>query len=489
MKKLLPVFCILFAGAAAAYFVNAEQYRKKFLPGTEISGISAGEMTPEELAAMLSSEADSYTLEMKFLNDVTESFGSADISLSYDTLPELKEIHESQNRFTWIAGFFGRKLPYTLKTEVTYSQQQLDDLISALPELQPDNIREPEDARLKMNPDGVLVMVPEVNGNQIDREKLIASAGEAIVSRETFLDVVTADGIYEKPAVLSTDPELNRNMESLNALLGTTVTFDLSDGGTKVLDRAETSNWLTVDEKGGYSLSQEELQSRAASYIAEVASVDDNYGNYRTFKSTNFGTVKMGTENLHGHRLDQEAMTDSLVTALLDAEDTEIPMTYSEMVDNKDPRFGGTYVEVDILNQHVYYYIDNDLYYDCDCVSGLEGSHSTPSGIFSIIDKEEGRTLEGYNSDGTVSYTAFVNYWMSFYPHYGLHDARWRDYFGGETYLYDGSHGCVNISTYSAQKIFEAIDYDTPVIIFRGQDDYEVPEDEINPNTEDSISD
>ena len=163
-------------------------------------------------------------------------------------------------------------------------------------------------------------------------------------------------------------------------------------------------------------------------------------------------------------------------------------MTYSKMEDIKDPRFGGTYVEVDILNQHVFFYIDYELYYDGDCVSGLEYGHATPSGIFSIQDKERGRILEGYNSDGTVSYTAYVEYWMCFYPHYGLHDASWRDYFGGDIYLYDGSHGCVNLSRYTASMLYDAIDYDTPVIIFRGQDDYAVPEDEIDPNTEDSIA-
>lgn len=487
LTRLLPVFGALAVGVAALYAVNAGQYKEKYLPGTIIDGIDAGDMTPEELGQLLKEDVDKYSLTFKFLNDETETIKGSDISLSYDVLPELASILESQNPYTWIAGILGRKDIRYLSTELTYDESAMKTLIGSFDELLPDNIREPENARLKMNPDGVLTVVPEVNGNEMDEEKLIQAAGDSVRSREELLDVVIADGIYKKPEVLSDDKELLEKKDSLNAILSTTVTYHLSDGTEKVLDRAETSNWLDIDEDGGYVLSDEQLAQKAAGYISEIAQTDDNYGHYRTFQSTNFGTVKMGTEEVHGHRIDQAAMTDELLTDLKNHTDAEHEMTYSDVADNKDPRFGGTYVEVDILNQHVYFYIDYELYYDCDCVSGLEGSHSTPSGIFSIIDKENGRTLEGYNSDGTVSYTAWVDYWMSFYPHYGLHDAGWRDSFGGETYLWDGSHGCVNLSKYSARQIYEAIDYDTPVIVFRGQDDYVVPEDEINPNTEDNI--
>ena len=488
ITRLLPVFAGLAGLVVVLYIVNAGQYSRKYLPGTVIDGINAGEMTPLELKDQLVSDVDHYSLTLKFLNDVTEEVKSSEISLTYDVLPELETILEGQNRYAWIAGIFGKKDIHYLETELMCDETKLKEAVLGFPELMPDNIREPENARLKMNADGMLVIVPEVNGNKIDGDKLFSETLNAVKSRETLLDLVTADGIYQKPVVLSTDEELVSRMDSLNAMLGTAVTYKLSDGSEKILDRSELSNWLSLDEDGGYVLTDEMLAEETAAYIRSLAAADDNYGQYRTFASTNFGTVRMGTESLHGHRLDQAAMTDELLTDLKNHTDASHEMTYSDFVDQKDPRFGGTYVEVDILNQHVYFYIDYELYYSCDCVSGLEGSHSTPSGIFSIIDKENGRTLEGYNSDGTVSYTAFVQYWMCFYPHYGLHDASWRDSFGGETYLWDGSHGCVNLSRYSAQQIFNAIDYDTPVIVFRGQDDYVVPEDEISPNTEDSIA-
>ena len=40
--------------------------------------------------------------------------------------------------------------------------------------------------------------------------------------------------------------------------------------------------------------------------------------------------------------------------------------------------------------------------------------------------------------------------------------------FGGSIYEYDGSHGCVNLPYNAAATLYDLVEYDTPVIIFRG---------------------
>ena len=37
----------------------------------------------------------------------------------------------------------------------------------------------------------------------------------------------------------------------------------------------------------------------------------------------------------------------------------------------------------------------------------------------------------------------------------GLHDASWRSEFGSDIYLYNGSHGCVNLPYDAAKIIYE----------------------------------
>ncbi len=55
---------------------------------------------------------------------------------------------------------------------------------------------------------------------------------------------------------------------------------------------------------------------------------------------------------------------------------------------------------------------------------------------------------------------------MPFYGNYGLHDASWRNgVFGGQDYLYNGSHGCVNLPEATAAFIYNWADVGTPVWI------------------------
>ena len=50
---------------------------------------------------------------------------------------------------------------------------------------------------------------------------------------------------------------------------------------------------------------------------------------------------------------------------------------------------------------------------------------------------------------------------------YGIHDASWRNKFGGTIYKSNGSHGCVNVPTDVAAKLYQRIEVGTPVYIKR----------------------
>ena len=55
---------------------------------------------------------------------------------------------------------------------------------------------------------------------------------------------------------------------------------------------------------------------------------------------------------------------------------------------------------------------------------------------------------------------------MPFNGNIGLHDATWRSKFGSNLYKANGSHGCVNLPFYIAQKIYENVDKGTAVICY-----------------------
>ncbi|MBQ3773496.1 MAG: L,D-transpeptidase, partial [Pseudobutyrivibrio sp.] len=63
-------------------------------------------------------------------------------------------------------------------------------------------------------------------------------------------------------------------------------------------------------------------------------------------------------------------------------------------------------------------------------------------------------------------YESHVHFWMPFNMGEGLHDATWRNKFGGDIYKRSGSHGCVNLPLSAAEKIYDIVEAGWPVIVF-----------------------
>ena len=124
-----------------------------------------------------------------------------------------------------------------------------------------------------------------------------------------------------------------------------------------------------------------------------------------------------------------------------------------------------SYIEVDISNQTLKLYEDEEEVLESDVVTG-KNSTPTDLGYYSVYYKDCNVTLQGSNGDGT-SYASHVSYWMPFNGGEGFHDATWRDSFGGDIYEFDGSHGCVNMPYEEAEELYNNIESDTKVLIHK----------------------
>ena len=135
---------------------------------------------------------------------------------------------------------------------------------------------------------------------------------------------------------------------------------------------------------------------------------------------------------------------------------------YSQTAKSRDVNdIGNSYVEIDLTKQHVWVYNDGEMVAESDCVSGnMSLNYGTPAGVYQITYKERNATLigQGYNSK--------VSYWMPFNGNIGMHDATWRNSFGGTIYKSNGSHGCINLPLNNAKVIFENISAGIPVILY-----------------------
>ncbi len=119
---------------------------------------------------------------------------------------------------------------------------------------------------------------------------------------------------------------------------------------------------------------------------------------------------------------------------------------------------GETYISVhiDLSAQWLTVKEGGEEIFEAPVVTGTAGtSRATPTGVYYVYSKETCRTLRG--SD----YASYVDYWMPFNGGIGMHDASWRsddEYaYGGQTYLWNGSHGCINMRHDDAATVYELV--------------------------------
>ncbi len=123
---------------------------------------------------------------------------------------------------------------------------------------------------------------------------------------------------------------------------------------------------------------------------------------------------------------------------------------------------GSSYIIISIAYQRVWAYIGNQQIVNAPVITGRP-SMPTPRGLFAIQPyKESPSVLIGED------YESPVQYWIPFLGNaYGLHDASWQTQgFGGDLYLYLGSHGCVNTPYYAVQTLYNTYSVGTPVVVY-----------------------
>ena len=97
----------------------------------------------------------------------------------------------------------------------------------------------------------------------------------------------------------------------------------------------------------------------------------------------------------------------------------------------------------------------------------------TPPGSYALAYKKTDHTMKGEVDPATNEpiYTQYCKYWMPFITSVGIgfHDLSRSDGYGGNIYINNGSHGCINMTLSEAGQLYELIEPGTPVIVYYSQ--------------------
>ena len=447
---IVSIFLLIMA---AAYLAVGVYYKDRFFPGAYINGEDCSGMTVDEVEKRIADSVTDYQITITERGGAEEVIDGSAIDFSYVSTGAVQELQEAQNSFNWMYAFFHPE-DHSMVVETSYDESFLKMAMDKLECFQEANITDPEDAYIKENGTSY-ELVPEVEGNRLNKDKVLTLLSEAASQGLKSVDLEAGD-CYEKPSITSKDENLVARYNTLVKYSKMTVTYAFGDS-REVLDASTIKSWMTVADNGDVTFSDE----RISDYVAGLAEKYDTYEKDVPFTTALGETITVNSCD-YGWELDQVSEVEKLKEFLLKGESVvREPLWLKMGVARTSNGIGDTYVEIDYTNQRMWFYKDGQLLVDTLVVTGNTSKDmGSPVGIFALYYKETNAILKGED------YKTPVDFWMPFYGGVGIHDAKWRGAFGGNLYQSSGSHGCINTPWANAKTIYENIDAGTPIVCY-----------------------
>lgn len=437
-----------------AFFRIANYFETRFLPNTIINTMNYSHMTVQEVSDHIFQQTLDYKLEI--LGQDEEVIGvirAADIGFFIDIDVDVATLMTNQNQRNWILEY-SKKEVHEITYDIGFDYDRLFSLVREWEAFLPSNMEAAKDAYISEYIPAIkgYELVPETRGSNLD----LAAVKEAIIEAvyEGKSQLCIAD-YYIRADITKDDANLVRRASVLNRFTGTKIVYDWN-GSEVIVDGDLIHQWI-IEEPGRFLIDEEAVRD----FVNLHARENDTYGRRRDFT-----TVRGVTMNLpgggFGWRTNRAAETAELIALIK-----------TGAVGNREPLYtvrgwhkgqddiGPSYVEIDLGNQRLYLVEEGQIILESELVSGhMMRGWGTPAGVFGITYKERNAILRG------ETYTTPVNYWMPFNGNIGMHDATWRRAFGGDIYIEDGSHGCINLPYSKAKEIHAFVSTGFPVICY-----------------------
>ncbi|MBE6068768.1 MAG: peptidoglycan-binding protein [Clostridium lundense] len=453
LKKIMILTITFLATLLSMYLAMSVYFMNRFYFGSSVNCINVSGKTIQEANNELADEIAAYTLILEGRGDLKEEIKSADVALKYNPDAKLQSLKDSQNPFKWIYGVFN-KTNFDLSEVASYDGDLLKKSIDNLSCFNANNIIEPKNPSFKYSDNGYKI-VKEISGNKVNKNILYNHVVDAILKGETRINLESIN-CYEKPQYTSNSKEILTIKDMLDKYTSTKITYTFGQR-METLDGTIINAWINVDENLKVTFDEAKVKN----YIDTLAKTYDTLGSTRSFITSSGKSVKVSGGD-YGWSINKSKEVQDIIAAVKNAKSiTKKPVYNQTALSHGINDIGNTYVEINLSKQYLWFYKNGSLIVEGSVVTGnVSSSHSTPSGTYKLKYKQKDTVLRG------ADYAAPVSYWMPFNGGIGIHDANWRSTFGGNIYLTNGSHGCINAPYYVAKAIFNNIEAGTPIICY-----------------------
>lgn len=452
-KQWLLVPLVLLLILTIVYCYQAIQFQNKFLNKTTIGNTDVSGLTTTEAIKKIESASDEQVYQVTLEGKEWKSIPKTEFGMAYNVEDTVNKVMANHNPWLWFKPYFKAPEDVAIETKAVDEKAVEKKLASLKKEVDAFNKdRKPSKNASVGHKDGKFQIIPEVQGDTIDSKKFIASAKDSIIKGESNIEVTK---FIEKPTVLATDGTIEKEMEHINQIADINASYSIN-GQEVVIPKEIIATWVTFED-GELGLQQEKVRE----YVAELGATYNTSTNPSKFKSTKRGEVSVPAGAL-SWTIATDIETEQLTAAILQGDDFSgrVP-AFQGSGTPAAPLIGNSYIEVDLQNQHMWYYKDGAVALETPVITG-KPSTPTPPGVFYVWNKERDAILRGED------YASPVDYWMPIdWTGVGIHDSPWQaeGSYGGNSYQTVGSHGCINTPPSVMKELFNMIEVGVPVVV------------------------
>ncbi|MDE7359182.1 MAG: L,D-transpeptidase/peptidoglycan binding protein [Lachnospiraceae bacterium] len=460
LKHLAIIMGLITVSLMVTYLGLALYYRNAFTYGTWINGIYCTGRSIQEVNDEL---VKGFTYEGVTVKDKDGSsyvISAEEISYQFDFKKALEIYQKRQNPWMWIESLVGGRR-VELAPVVSYDREAFENCFDALPFCQDKRADKDRRVTITLTPQGYALVNERTDVLFIEQAKgAVLSAIEASEREVSLVD----EGCYHDLELTAQMRETMEIWEKLERFQDCGIVYLMGEEEIPV-DASVVCDWIALDDNGRFLFDESgglQLKEHAIEeFVESLAEKYDTVGASRQFLATR-GDMVTVEGGLYGNRIDQEAETAYLTEAFYGKKREVHEPAYTQEAWKKGSEdIGSTYIEVDMTEQKMYYYVDGALKIDTPIVTGNTSRRmGTPSGVNFVYAKQKNRILRGPN------YASHVDFWMPVKGNIGIHDAAWRGKFGGTIYQTNGSHGCINTPRAAMEQLFDMAEVGTPVVMF-----------------------
>ncbi|MBO4458298.1 MAG: L,D-transpeptidase [Butyrivibrio sp.] len=516
-KHIIHMLLTFLIALTALYIIIGLYYRGGFPCCTWINGVYCTGKSVAEVNAELSNKFMYDGLKIKDKDGATLTISAGEIGFKADYTDALDEFIANQNVFAWGINAF-ENMNRKIEPKLSVDTEKLDAKIS---DWEIFDLNEALDVYIQKTEDGY-TLVNELT-DYPEREDVIKAVHDSLLNLETEVDLGSEQYAYcYKQMPLNEKQQKTVDLYSkIEDISKCNLVYELGNEKFPIDGKVACSFLLTTDEEQQPAPARDDYyddeydEYDCVDDEPEYNPGDDVYiSNGVEFRGLNNTTTSDGfVLDQNGNPIICESKLYSFIKKIADdheltscleryknGENCQIIISkklYREDLFNVNDEFqylkgvfmsnangsegvrqlvdpetvaivdgekdlGGTYIEVNIAEQQLSYYVDGRLDMQFPVVTGNMSiaDRATPAGYFKICERMSPKVLKGED------YSTPVDYWLRIYKGVGIHDAKWRSSFGGEIYKTDGSHGCVNSPLNEVSQLWKKVTNGTPVIMY-----------------------